>query len=236
MLAIVEPARVDEVVRYLHYAGIWTPQPIGTVTEGPDLVATMRRRRRGRGRSARRALLADRGAALRRAARPGSDARAGPRARPRCPEPDDLGAGRGLDRCCADPNVGSTALDLRAVRPPRRREHHGRRPGGDAAVVRRARQRAGDRDHHRLRRAPLRGRPPRRGRGERCSRPPATSPRSARAPIAATDCLNFPNPEKGSTGWRLARGHRGHVRGVGGAWRCRSSRATSRSTTRAQIG
>jgi phosphoribosylformylglycinamidine synthase len=23
-------------------------------------------------------------------------------------------------------------------------------------------------------------------------------------PIAATDCLNFPNPEKGSTGWRLA--------------------------------
>jgi len=27
---------------------------------------------------------------------------------------------------------------------------------------------------------------------------------SAIPPIAATDCLNFPNPEKGSTGWRLA--------------------------------
>ena len=23
-------------------------------------------------------------------------------------------------------------------------------------------------------------------------------------PVAATDCLNFANPEKGSTGWRLA--------------------------------
>ena len=43
-------------------------------------------------------------------------------------------------------------------------------------------------------------------------------------PVAATDCLNFPNPEKGSTGWRLEEAIAGMsdaLPGAGGARRVR---------------
>ncbi len=79
-----------------------------------------------------------------------------------------------------------------------------RRPGGDAAVVRlpgsdRAIALTTDCAERHCELDPRDG-----GRGVGAARPRATWPASGARPVAATDCLNFPNPEKGSTGWRLA--------------------------------
>ena len=53
-------------------------------------------------------------------------------------------------------------------------------------------------------------------------------------PVAATDCLNFPNPEKGSTGWRLAEAIAGMSRRAAGPSACRSCPGTCPSTMRAR--
>ncbi len=53
-------------------------------------------------------------------------------------------------------------------------------------------------------------------------------------PYAASDCLNFANPEKGEHRLATGRGDRGHERGARGALRYRSSRETCPCTTRAR--
>jgi phosphoribosylformylglycinamidine synthase II len=78
-----------------------------------------------------------------------------------------------------------------------------RRPGGDAAVVRlpgsdRAIALTTDCAEHLTEADPRQG-----GRASVLEAARNLACVGAR-PIAATDCLNFPNPEKGSTGWRLA--------------------------------
>ncbi len=51
-------------------------------------------------------------------------------------------------------------------------------------------------------------------------------------PLGLTNCLNFGNPEKPHVAWQLAEAVAGAGRGLRGARACRSSAATSRSTTR----
>ena len=229
MLAVVEPGRLDEVVAGLPALGPRRDRRSGRVTEGENLVA----------RSGGEVVVGPagppagrRGSGLRGAARPGARRASRSTSRP-LPEPDDL-AGAWL-ALLARPNVASKRWIYE------RYDHLVgantiRRPGGDAAVVRLPGSRAGHRAHHRLRRAPLRGSTRAAAAGRRCWRPRGTWRASAPRPVAATDCLNFANPEKGSTGWRLAEAIARDVRRAAGRWGCPSCPGTCPSTMRARAG
>ncbi len=194
MLAVVEPARVDEVVAVCRRWDL-DATPIGTVTEGENLVA------RHEGATvvdlpAR--LLADEAPVYEvpRAPAPPPP----PLDRAALPEPDDLSAAW-LD-LLARPNIASRRWIYE------RYDHLVgantiRRPGGDAAVVRlpgsdRAIALTTDCAERHCERDPRGG-----GRASVLEAARNLACVGAR-PVAATDCLNFPNPEKGATGWRLA--------------------------------
>jgi phosphoribosylformylglycinamidine synthase II len=193
MLAVVEPGRVQEVIDRCARWDLDATR-IGTVTESPDLVATMAGE-----------VVVDLPADLLADRAPLYDVPLAPAPLPEplatdsLPLPDDLAeAWREL---LARPNVGSRRWIYEQY------DHlvganTVRRPGGDAAVVR------------------LPGSPRAVAITTDCAeRHCEADPRAGGAasvfeaarniaavgarPIAATDCLNFPNPEKGSTGWRL---------------------------------
>ena len=113
------------------------------------------------------------------------------------------------------------ALGVRALRPAGRREHRpppGRRRRRGAA----ARQHAGHRHDHRLRRAPLPGRSARRGSGGGAARPPATSPAPGPGPSPPPTASTSPTPRRAPPGWRLAETIAGMAEalpGAGGAHR-----------------
>ena len=194
MLAVVEPGRVDEVVAACRR---W------------DLDATADRDRdRGRepGGAVRRRggggpagpPAGRRGSGLRGAARPGARRASRSTWRP-LPEPDDL-AGAWL-ALLARPSLASKRWIYE------RYDHLVgantiRRPGGDAAVVRlpgseRAIALTTDCAERHCELDPRGG-----GRASVLEAARNLACVGAR-PVAATDCLNFANPEKGSTGWRL---------------------------------
>ena len=214
MLAVVEPGRVDEVVAACRRWDL-DATPIGAVTEGENLVA------RSGGEvvvdlPAR--LLADEAPVYGVPRVPAPAARA---ARPR----DVPGAGRPrrrVARAALPPGPRQQAVDLRALRPPGRGQHdppaRRRRRGGAPAGVG-----AGDRAHHRLRRAPLRARPARRGPGLGAGGRPEPGVRGS--PAGGRDRLpQLPQPGEGLHGLAAGGGDRGDERrapGAGGARRVR---------------
>jgi phosphoribosylformylglycinamidine synthase II len=194
MLAVVEPSRLEEVVAACRRWDLDATR-IGVVTQGERLVA------RAGGE-----VVADVPARLLADAAPVYEVPRTPAAPPApldlaaVPEPADLAAAwRDL---LARPNlackrwvyerydhlVGASTI---------------RRPGGDAAVVRlpdseRAIALTTDSAERHCQADP-------RGGGRASVLEAARNLASVGArPVAATDCLNFANPEKGSTGWRLA--------------------------------
>ncbi|WP_217922311.1 phosphoribosylformylglycinamidine synthase subunit PurL [Miltoncostaea oceani] len=194
MLAVVEPGRVDEVVAVCRRWDL-DATAIGSVTEGENLVA----RHRGEvvvDLPAR--LLADEAPVYEVPRTPAAPPP--PLDRSALPEPADLAAAW-LD-LLARPNIASKRWVYE------RYDHLVgantiRRPGGDAAVVRlpgsdRAIALTTDCAERHCERDPRGG-----GRASVLEAARNLACVGAR-PVAATDCLNFPNPEKGSTGWRLA--------------------------------
>lgn len=194
MLAVVEPGRVDEVVAACRRWDL-DATAIGTVTEGENLVA------RSGGEvvvDVPARFLADEAPVYEV---PRVPAPATPRLDPATvPEPADLAdAWRDL---LARPNIASKRWVFE------RYDHlvganTVRRPGGDAAVVRlpgsdRAIALTTDCAERHCERDPRAG-----GAASVLEAARNLACVGAR-PVAATDCLNFPNPEKGSTGWRLA--------------------------------
>ncbi len=194
MLAVVEPARVDEVVAACRRWDL-DATVIGAVTDGEDLVA------RSGGAEVVRVparLLADEAPVYEV---PRVPAPAPPPLDPAAvPEPDDLAAA--WLALLGRPNIGSRRWIYE------RYDHLVgantiRRPGGDAAVVRlpgsdRAIALTTDCAERHCERDPRAG-----GAASVLEAARNLACVGAR-PVAATDCLNFPNPEKGSTGWRLA--------------------------------
>jgi phosphoribosylformylglycinamidine synthase II len=194
MLAVVEPARLDEVVAACRRWDL-DATPIGRVTGGERLVA------RAGGEvvadlPAR--LLADEAPVY---AVPRQPAPApAPLDPATVPEPEDPAAAW-LD-VLARPNVAAKRWIYE------RYDHLVgantiRRPGGDAAVVRlpgseRAIALTTDCAERHCELDPRGG-----GRASVLEAARNLACVGAR-PVAATDCLNFANPEKGSTGWRLA--------------------------------
>lgn len=205
MLAVVEPSRVDEVVavcaRYELDATV-----IGEVTEGDRLVAV-----------AGGEVVADVPARLLADDAPEYDVPQDPAPAPQpldlaaVPPPDDLSAA--WLALLAHPNIASKRwvyeqydqlVGANTVR----------RPGGDAAVVRlpdstRAIAMSTDCAERHCQVDPRGG-----GAASVCEAARNIACTGAR-PLAATDCLNFANPEKGSTGWRLAE----TIAGIGEACR-----------------
>lgn len=194
MLAVVEPARLDEVVAVCRRWDL-DATAIGTVTEGENLVA------RAGGEvvvdlPAR--LLADEAPTYEVPRDPAPPAV--PLDRAAIPEPADLAAA--WRELLAHPNVASRRWIYE------RYDHLVgantiRRPGGDAAVVRlpgsdRAIALTTDCAERVCEIDPRAG-----GRASVLEAARNLACVGAR-PVAATDCLNFPNPEKGATGWRLA--------------------------------
>ena len=194
MLAVVEPARLDEVIAVCRRWDL-DATAIGSVTEGENLVA------RSGG-----AVVVDLPARLLADEAPtyGVPRTPAPPAvrldRATILEPADLaGAWRAL---LAHPNVASKRWIYE------RYDHLVgantiQRPGGDAAVVRlpgsqRAIALTTDCAERHCEIDPRGG-----GRASVLEAARNLACVGAR-PVAATDCLNFPNPEKGSTGWRLA--------------------------------
>lgn len=194
MLAVVDPARLDEVVAACRRWDL-DATSIGVVTDGERLVA------RAGGRvvaDVPARLLADDAPVYevpRAPAPPGA-----PLDLATVPEPADLAAAwRDL---LGHPNVASRRWIYE------RYDHLVgantiRRPGGDAAVVRlpgsqRAIALTTDCAEGHAELDP-------RGGGRAAVLEAARNLACVGArPVAATDCLNFANPEKGSTGWRLA--------------------------------
>ncbi|WP_217914098.1 phosphoribosylformylglycinamidine synthase subunit PurL [Miltoncostaea marina] len=194
MLAVVEPARVDEVIAACRRWDL-DATAIGTVTEGGNLVA------RAGGE-----VVVDLPARLLADDAPVYEV---PRTPAPVPEPLDLGTlPEPADLSAAwlellgHPNVASKRWVWE------RYDHLVgantiRRPGGDAAVVRlpgseRAIALTTDCAERLCELDPRAG-----GRASVLEAARNVACVGARA-VAATDCLNFPNPEKGSTGWRLA--------------------------------
>jgi phosphoribosylformylglycinamidine synthase II len=194
MLAVVEPARLDEVIAVCRRWDL-DATAIGTVTDGENLVA------RAGGEvvvdlPAR--LLADEAPTYEVPRDPAPAPE--PLDRSTIPEPADAAAAwRDL---LAHPNVASRRWIYE------RYDHLVgantiRRPGGDAAVVRlpgsdRAIALTTDCAERHCEIDPRGG-----GRASVLEAARNLACVGAR-PVAATDCLNFPNPEKGATGWRMA--------------------------------
>ncbi|MGD9695558.1 MAG: phosphoribosylformylglycinamidine synthase subunit PurL [Thermoleophilia bacterium] len=194
MLAVVDPARLDEVIATCRRWDLDATR-IGEVTEGENLVA------RSGGEvvvdlPAR--LLADEAPVYEVPRTPApAPAPLDPAA---VPAPADLSAA--WRELLARANVGSRRWIYE------RYDHLVgantiRRPGGDAAVVRlpgsqRAIALTTDCAERHCELDPRGG-----GRASVLEAARNLACVGAR-PVAATDCLNFPNPEKGSTGWRLA--------------------------------
>ena len=194
MLAVVEPGRLDEVVAACRRWDL-DATPIGTVTEGENLVA----------RSAGEVVV-DLPARLLADEAPVYEV---PRTPAPAPEPLDLSA-------FPEPADLAGAWLALLGRPSlaskrwiyERYDHLVggntiRRPGGDAAVVRlpgsdRAIALTTDCAERHCELDPRGG-----GRASVLEAARNLACVGAR-PVAATDCLNFANPEKGSTGWRLA--------------------------------
>ena len=194
MLAVVEPGRVDEVVAACRRWDLGAT-PIGTVTEGESLVA------RSGGE-----VVVDLPARLLADEAPVYEVPRVPAAAPEpldlsaLPEPEDL-AGAWLAL------LGRPSLASKRWVYERYDHLVGantiRRPGGDAAVVRlpgseRAIALTTDCAERHCELDPRGG-----GRASVLEAARNLACVGAR-PVAATDCLNFPNPEKGSTGWRMA--------------------------------
>ena len=193
MLAVVEPGRVDEVVVACRRWDL-DATPIGAVTVGENLVA------RSGGEvvvDVPARLLADEAPVygVPRVPAPPPE----PLDLATFPEPDDL-AGAWL-ALLSRPGLASKRWIYE------RYDHLVgantiRRPGGDAAVVRlpgseRAIALTTDCAERHCELDPRGG-----GRASVLEAARNLACVGAR-PVAATDCLNFPNPEKGSTGWRL---------------------------------
>ena len=194
MLAVVEPGRVDEVVAACRRWDL-DATVIGAVTEGDRLVA------RAGGE-----VVVDLPARLLADDAPVYGVPRDPAPAPEplslddIPVPVDLAAA--WRELLARPNVGSRRWIYE------RYDHlvganTVRRPGGDAAVVRlpgsdRAIALATDCAERWCELDPRAG-----GRASVLEAARNIAAVGAR-PVAATDCLNFPNPEKGHTGWRLA--------------------------------
>jgi len=194
MLAVVEPARLDEVIAVCRRWDL-DATAIGRVTEGENLVAR-----------AAGVVVADIPARLLADEAPMYTVPQDPAPAPQplalgaIPERDDLAAA--WEELLANPNIASRRWIFE------RYDHlvganTVRRPGGDAAVVRlpgssRAIALATDCAERVCELDPRTG-----GRASVLEAARNVAAVGAR-PIAATDCLNFPNPEKGSTGWRLA--------------------------------
>jgi phosphoribosylformylglycinamidine synthase subunit PurL len=194
MLAVVEPGRVDEVIALCaHYELDATV--IGEVTDGDRLVAV-----------AGGEVVADIPARMLADDAPEYDVPKdpGPEAQPLdladVPEPDDLAAAwLGL---LAHPNIASKRWIYQQY-DQLVGANTIRRPGGDGAVVRlpdsdRAIAMSTDCAERHCQVDPRGG-----GAASVCEAARNIACTGAR-PLAATDCLNFGNPEKGSTGWRLA--------------------------------
>jgi phosphoribosylformylglycinamidine synthase len=194
MLCVVEPGRVDEVIATCRKWDL-DATVIGRVTEGDRLVARFGGE-----------IVVDLPARLLADDAPVYGVPQDPAPAPvplaidGIPQPADLaGAWRDL---LGHPNVGSRRWIYE------RYDHlvganTVRRPGGDAAVVRlpgsaRAIALATDCAERWCELDPRNG-----GRASVLEAARNVAAVGAR-PVAATDCLNFPNPEKGSTGWRLA--------------------------------
>jgi phosphoribosylformylglycinamidine synthase II len=194
MLAVVEPDRLDEVVAACAHWDL-DATPIGRVTEGGRLVA------RAAGE-----VVADIPAALLTDEAPVYAVPMLP-AEPPAPldlaevaEPADLAAA--WREALGRPNLASRRwvyeqydhlVGAQTIR----------RPGGDAAVVRlpdgvRAVALTTDGAERHCQLDPRGG-----GRAAVCEAARNVACVGAR-PVAITNCLNFANPEKGSTGWRLA--------------------------------
>jgi phosphoribosylformylglycinamidine synthase len=194
MLAVVEPGRLDEVVAACRRWDLDATR-IGVVTEGENLVA------RAGGE-----VVVDLPARLLADEAPVYEV-------PRDPAPAPAPLDLSLVPEPADPAEAWRALlgspNLASRRWIYERYDHLvgantiRRPGGDAAVVRlpgseRAIALATDCAERHCEADPRGG-----GRASVLEAARNVACVGAR-PVAATDCLNFPNPEKGSTGWRLA--------------------------------
>ncbi|MEZ0284267.1 MAG: phosphoribosylformylglycinamidine synthase subunit PurL, partial [Thermoleophilia bacterium] len=194
MLAVVEPGRLDEVAAVCRRWDLDATR-IGVVTQGENLVA------RAGGEPVAdlpARLLADEAPVYEVPRTPAPAA--APLDLAELPEPADLSAAwRDL---LARPNLASKRWVYE------RYDHlvganTVRRPGGDAAVVRlpgsdRAIALTTDCAERHCELDPRGG-----GRASVLEAARNLACVGAR-PIAATDCLNFANPEKGSTGWRLA--------------------------------
>jgi phosphoribosylformylglycinamidine synthase subunit PurL len=194
MLAVVLPEKVEEMIGVCRRWDLDATR-IGTVTEGVNLVA------RSGGE-----VVVDLPARLLADDAPVYEVPRAPAPPPapldlsRVPEPDDLAAA--WEALLAHPNVASRRWIYE------RYDHLVgantiRRPGGDAAVVRLPGSRKAvalttDCAERWCEIDPRNG-----GRASVLEAARNLACVGAR-PIAATDCLNFPNPEKGSTGWRLA--------------------------------
>ena len=194
MLAVVLPERLDEMIAACRRWDL-DATAIGTVTAGVNLVAR-----------AGGAVVVDLPARLLADDAPVYEVPRVPAPAPvpldlaTIPQPDDL-AGAWAD-LLARPNIASKRWIYE------RYDHLVgantiRRPGGDAAVVRlpgsdRAIALTTDCAERHCEIDPRGG-----GRASVLEAARNLACVGAR-PIAATDCLNFPNPEKGSTGWRLA--------------------------------
>ena len=225
MLAVVEPGRVDEVVAACRRWDL-DATPIGTVTEGENLVA----------RSGGEVVVdlpgppaGRRGAGVRGAARPGAGARSRSTWRRSPSRTTSPAPGSRCSPARASPaSAGSTSATTTWSGA-----NTIRRPGGDAAVVRlpgseRAIALTTDCAERHCELDPRGG-----GRASVLEAARNLACVGAR-PVAATDCLNFPNPEKGSTGWRLAEAIARDERRAAGRWGCRSCPGTCPSTMRAR--
>lgn len=194
MLCVVEPGTVDEVIATCRKWDL-PATVIGRVTEGDRLVARFRGE-----------VVVDLPARLLADDAPVYGVPQDPAPAPvpvdldDVPAPHDLGAAwLGL---LAHPNIASRRWIFE------RYDHlvganTVRRPGGDAAVVRlpgsqRAIALSTDCAERWCELDPRTG-----GRASVLEAARNVAAVGAR-PVAATDCLNFPNPEKGHTGWRLA--------------------------------
>lgn len=193
MLAVVEPSRVDEVVAVCDHYELHATV-IGEVTEGDRLVAV-----------ANGAPVADIPARMLADDAPEYDVPINPAPAPvalnlsSVPEPADLAAAwLGL---LAHPNIASKRWVYQQY-DQLVGANTIRRPGGDGGVVRlpdsdRAIAMSTDCAERHCEIDPRGG-----GAASVCEAARNIACMGAR-PLAATDCLNFGNPEKGSTGWRL---------------------------------
>ena len=118
--------------------------------------------------------------------------------------------------CSASPNIRSRALDLPALRPPRRLAH-----GAPARASTRPCCGCGRRYRGLAVSLDGQGRiarlDPRTGGALAVLEAARNVACAGGEPLALTDCLNFGNPEKGEIGWELAEAIEGMARGVRGA-------------------